>query len=101
MIGQILAWLLIAIVAISAVLNIRKRGWRSYMLNVLIGVDQLGNALLGGMPDETISSRCGRGAGRYWYWRFLGRLLNWIQPGHIQMAMASEREHIHEPETLR
>jgi len=31
-----------------------------YIVNCLIGVDQLGNALLGGDPDETISSRLGK-----------------------------------------
>ena len=31
-----------------------------YFLNVLIGVDQLGNTILGGDPDETISSRLGK-----------------------------------------
>lgn len=31
-----------------------------YVLNVLVGVDQLANAVLGGDPDETISSRVGK-----------------------------------------
>lgn len=31
-----------------------------YFLNVALGVDQLGNTLWGGSPDETISSRLGR-----------------------------------------
>lgn len=33
---------------------------RKYLLNVLVGIDQLGNALLGGCPDETISSALGK-----------------------------------------
>jgi hypothetical protein len=33
--------------------------WR-YILTVLIAVDQLGNAILAGDPDETISSRIGK-----------------------------------------
>jgi hypothetical protein len=39
---------------------------RAYRAN--IGVDQAGNALLGGSEDETISSRTGRHAieGRWW-----------------------------------
>lgn len=32
----------------------------SYARNVLVGLDQLGNALLGGDPDETLSSRLHR-----------------------------------------
>lgn len=33
---------------------------RSYLKNVLIAIDQLANAVLGGEPDETISSRAYR-----------------------------------------
>lgn len=32
----------------------------SYVLNVLIAVDQVGNTLLGGSPDETLSARAWR-----------------------------------------
>lgn len=40
----------------------------SYLLRVLISIDQLGNTLADGNPDETISSRVGRAAleGRWW-----------------------------------
>lgn len=31
-----------------------------YLFNLLVSIDQLGNTLLGGYPDETISSRCGK-----------------------------------------
>lgn len=33
-----------------------------YALRVLIGLDHFANAVLGGSPSETISSRVGRGA---------------------------------------
>ena len=33
---------------------------KKWVLNILIGIDQLGNAFLGGDPDETISSRLGK-----------------------------------------
>ena len=32
----------------------------TYMEGVLIALDQLFNALVGGWPDETLSSRCWR-----------------------------------------
>lgn len=32
----------------------------SYIKNILIGFDQFANTLIGGSPDETISSRFGR-----------------------------------------
>ena len=54
-----------------------RRTWR-YVLNVLIAIDQLGNALVGGDPDETLSSQVGKWMRRgehgdkgalYWRWR--------------------------------
>lgn len=33
---------------------------KKYILNILIGIDQLGSALTGGDCDETISSRIGK-----------------------------------------
>jgi len=33
---------------------------KKWFINVLIGIDQFGNALFGGDPDETISSRLGK-----------------------------------------
>lgn len=38
-----------------------------YVRNVAIGLDQLANAILFGWPDESLSSRCGRGIHRYPY----------------------------------
>jgi hypothetical protein len=35
---------------------------KRYIINILIGIDQLFNAILGGDPDETISSRIGKSA---------------------------------------
>ena len=33
---------------------------KKYLFNLLISLDQLGNTLTGGDPDETISSRLGK-----------------------------------------
>jgi len=61
-----------------------------YLLNVLIGLDQLGNSILGGDPDETISSRLGKLKTRHggsipWY-RPLSKIVDWgldqIDPNH-------------------
>jgi len=61
-----------------------------WALNVLIGIDQLANALTGGDPDETISSRLGKIKSKHggeipWY-RPLSRIVDWgldkIDPGH-------------------
>ena len=62
-----------------------------YILNVLLGLDQLGNTLLAGAPDETISARTGRNI-RKRGWRVLGWGLNKIDPGHTTDAVQSERK---------
>ena len=62
---------------------------------VLIGIDQLGNAILGGNPDETISSRIGRLkdnnggtiSSGYPVTRLVDNLLEWLQPGHSHNAV--------------
>lgn len=45
-----------------------------WLLNILIGVDQLANAICGGHPDETISSRLGRN----WPNSFLAKFIDWL-----------------------
>jgi hypothetical protein len=100
-----MTWLIIrilclALIVLAIALNIRKRGWRSYAINLLIAIDQVSNAVCGGTPDETISSRCARGQG-YWYWKILGRILDAIQPGHCSAALRNEQERAHLPAELR
>lgn len=47
-------------------MSLRKplRGLKAWATGVLIGVDQLANSLCFGFPDETLSSRLGRGRKR-------------------------------------
>ncbi|TCP43920.1 hypothetical protein [Rhodovulum marinum] len=59
---------------------------RRYLMNILIAVDQLGNAILFGDPDETISSRAAKRA-HLAGWRELGLLLEWIDPGHLKESL--------------
>ena len=52
-----------------------------YLLNILIALDQMGNTLLGGDPDETISSR----VGRRWPGSWVRRLIDTVfGPGHCR-----------------
>ena len=72
-----------------------------YLLNVLLSIDQLGNSLLCGDPDETISSRIGRikrkWNGRIPRWRICTRLTDWaldkIDPGHSIDAIEDDEGH--------
>jgi hypothetical protein len=74
------------------------RRFRAYLYNVLLAIDQLGNTLAAGEPDETISSRVGkwklrRLADGEWppsgwhplYW--LERGLDWVDPNHVLDAI--------------
>lgn len=58
----------------------------NYFINILISLDQLGNVLLGGHPDETISSRCAKNQDK-WYWYTLGLILEFIHPGHLEWSI--------------
>ena len=80
--------------------ELRQEGERShpilkYLLNILIAIDQLGNAILFGDPDETISSRCAKilhhaaenNVPAPWAWHALGRFLEKIDPGHLKRSL--------------
>ena len=71
--------------------------------SVLIAADQLVNALLGGWPDETLSSRAWRWhvAGlRSWPCRLIDSLFFW-EDNHCFAAYISEREGRQLPPELR
>lgn len=66
---------------------------KKYIINVLIALDQLANALLGGDPDETISSRAGRMLklkNKPLWARILCWFLDFIDPNHCIDAVEKE-----------
>jgi hypothetical protein len=74
-----------------------------YWLNVLLAIDQLGNAIADGNPDNTISARVGYFASDEHaskikgYWKFLEKIINFafapIQgPGHCYRAWKAEQD---------
>lgn len=73
-------------------------GVKSYLFNVLIGIDQLVNTLIGGKPDETISSRVYRNSQKYWYAKPARVLIDAIfrlvdGPEHCKQAYLNELNH--------
>ena len=65
----------------------------TYWKRILIAVDQLLNALFGGWPDETLSSRCwrwSRDGVRAWPRRVVDGLLFWERE-HFRDSYESER----------
>lgn len=52
---------------------------RKYLWNILVSIDQFANTILGGDPDETLSSRAAKAEGKGSRWgcllcRFLGMI---------------------------
>lgn len=67
-----------------------------YIKKILLGLDQFGNTIIGGAPDETISARTGRrkDAGTLpakLFWKPLAAILNKLDSGHTDGAICSER----------
>jgi hypothetical protein len=63
---------------------------RSYFKNVLIGLDQLANALLAGDPDETISSRLGKKQSNCKVCFFICRVLHVLDPNHCKNSIEKD-----------
>lgn len=75
-----------------------------WLINVLVALDQLVNALFGGWADETISSRAYRMQNKTFVWQCLRRaidLLLFFQPDHCCIAYDYERNRWQMPPDLR
>lgn len=78
---------------------------KHYILQVLIAIDQVFNALLGGYADETLSARAWRTEqkdkifGRFF--RPLIDLVLFVQPDHCRKAYESEQTRRHLPPDMR
>ena len=91
---------------------VARYGRRAYWLGVLIGLDQLLNAMLWGYNDETLSSRAYRGASainakRRWrwaqaaidalFWRDRQDFPSGVTIRHCHLAYLGELAHEHLP----
>lgn len=67
----------------------------NYFLRVLVGFNQLVNTLLGGWPDETLSSRAYRQhlRGRNFLRNFINTLFFW-QNDHCKLAYEEELDRL-------
>ncbi len=63
---------------------------RKWFWNILIAIDQLGNAIFAGDPQETISSRAGKARNEDKPWgNVLCPVLDWIDPNHCATSIDS------------
>ena len=60
---------------------------RRWIINVLLGIDQLANTIAGGDPDETISSRAGKKEGHHWLATALCWMLDKVDNNHCRDAI--------------
>ena len=60
---------------------------KRYFWNILISIDQFFNVLLGGDPDETLSSRLGKYQHRYKICRLICKFLDLIDYRHCQKSI--------------
>jgi hypothetical protein len=63
---------------------------KKYFFNVLIAIDQLANTLLGGDPDETLSSRMGKRVKHCRVCFYVCRVLHFFDPQHCQKSIESD-----------
>lgn len=53
-----------------------------YLFNIVIALDQLANTIIGGDPDETISSRIAKRRSHF-PWLVLAKIIEAVDPGHL------------------
>lgn len=64
---------------------------KRYLWNVLISIDQFGNAVTGGDPDETISSRAAKAKERGKTWgKLMCKFLAWFDKGHCAKSLEDD-----------
>ena len=61
---------------------------KRYIWNLLISIDQLANTILGGYPDETLSSRWGKLARKnHKFSMFMCKVLHIFDKGHCEKSI--------------
>jgi hypothetical protein len=67
---------------------------KRYIWNILISIDQLANTVLGGDPDETISSRMGKRARKGdKLGKIICKILNIFDKGHCEKSIEEDEGH--------
>lgn len=63
----------------------------SYFRRLLVSLDQFGNTLAGGDPDETISSRAAKARNKGKTWGcVLCRVIDWFDTGHCDKNIETD-----------
>ena len=84
--------LLLPVLLLAVLLAFLRYAWciavnQDKAVRIAVGVDRLANVAANGDPDETISSRAGRGTQESKpSWCVLCRLLDWIEKDHCRKS---------------
>lgn len=65
-----------------------------YLIGILTALSQLGNALIGGHPGESLSHRAACSQDKTG-WRLFGALLEFFHRGHLPWALMNQRPRQH------
>jgi len=88
-----IAFIVLCVLVVLAVLCITNRiGGTTYVHKCLLYVDILACSLVTRDPDVTLSARCGLYCRHDppFFWFILGKLLEALQKGHLEMAIAAD-----------
>lgn len=67
-----------------------------YFQNLMLGLDEFANTLVGGAPGETISGRAGRARDNGWRWgKVLCFILDKIEKNHCSNAILNDTKGRH------
>lgn len=86
-------------------MSIYNKGCKHHVKQILIALDQLINALLGGWADCTLSARCYINSEKYWYAKLGVKILDLIfkpwDKEHCKESYESEINRTQLPEDMR
>ena len=66
----------------------------AYLINLLVSVDQVGSALVGGFPDETLSSYAYRMRLQHKPWGFAADWIDWVARNVFGQANHCYKAHL-------
>jgi len=69
---------------------------RQYLIHILVSIDQLLNTILGGHPDETLSSRCGKIVDQCVLCKMLCRFLDIFDKNHCTKHIEHDEGNPHD-----
>ena len=92
MVANVMKFFKSAVIEYFAPLNYLRKKLSRYFWNILIWLDQGANTLIGGDPDETLSSRMGKHIqkNRCLLCKWICKILHMIDPNHCAKSIEAD-----------